>query len=335
MIARARRSTPAKVVAAYGGSQASNFAAGLAFNAFMAMFPLILGLLSLLGVVVRDPNMQARVQDAITSIFPSDAHAEMLRALQGVKHSAGILGVVSILGLLWSGTSLFGSMEFALTQIFGSTQRDAVRQRLMGLVMMVVFLAAVVAAVVANSAAAATALGGILGIIVAAAVLIGLMCAIYRFVPNRTFALRDVVPGAVLAGACIEILTLVFPLYARLAHGFNTYGQQFALFFVLGAWLGFLMQCILLGAVFNRMRLGVPTDEGLFAAPDDESHDAPRPVDAIRSQQQPDGPREVVGRRESTAPASGHPTSREVKTIVGAAAVTAAIGVVVSRVRRR
>src|SRR5438128_10211485 len=106
-----------------------------------------------------------------------------------------------------------------------------------------------------------------------AIVMVSLLVALYRFVPNRTFRLREVIPGALLAGVLIEVLTLAFPLYARIAGGFNTYGAQFALFFLLATWFYLLSQLILLGAVFNRFRLGEPAKLGLVASPMRESRD--------------------------------------------------------------
>jgi membrane protein len=284
LLTRVKGSTPAKVFAAYGEAGASNYATGLAFNGFIAMFPMILGLLSLTGLVIHSPGAEARVQDAVTSIFPGDARGQVGHALQGVRHSAGIMGIVSLLGLIWSGTGLFSGMEFALTQIFGTKQRDALRQRVMGVVMMLIFLAAVIVVVLINSAAALAPALSIVSVVVGAAALTGLLAALYRFVPNRTFTIREVLPGALVGAACIEIFTLLFPLYARMSHGFNTYGQQFALFFVLATWLLFLSQFILLGAVFIRMRVGEPTQEGLVAAPSGDSKDTPRPVDAVKEE---------------------------------------------------
>lgn len=197
------------MVQAYGKAQGSNYAAGLAFNAFLAMFPLILGMLSIVGLAIHDQALQNKLYDGIVSVFPKDAHDSILSALSGVKHNAGILGIVSIAGLLWSGTSLFASMEFALTMIFGTKQRDTLRQRVMGLVMVVVFSAAVLLSVTANSAAAASpGAGGVLGSVLGAVVLMGLMTLIYRWVPNRTFALKDLWPGALLAGVLIEVSRL-------------------------------------------------------------------------------------------------------------------------------
>ena len=62
---------------------------------------------------------------------------------------------------------------------------------------------------------------------------VGLLLLIYWVVPNRPQHWRDVWPGALLCGVLIEILTLAWPIYTRLMHGFNTYGQTFGLFFLL------------------------------------------------------------------------------------------------------
>jgi uncharacterized BrkB/YihY/UPF0761 family membrane protein len=94
----------------------------------------------------------------------------------------------------------------------------------------------------------------------------------------------DVLPGALLAGVLIEIVSFVFPLYARIAGGFNTYGAQFALFFLLATWFYLLSQLILLGAVFNKFRLGEPAHRGIVASPMREARDKPRPVEAIERQ---------------------------------------------------
>jgi membrane protein len=284
LVTRAKESRPVRVVKAYGEAHAGDYAAGLAFRAFLSMFPIILGLLVVVGLVVRDAGMRASVESAVTSVFPSDAGSQVRQALDGVSRAAGPLGIVSLLGLLWTGTSFFGNLEFALTQMFGTRQRDTLRQRAMGGVMLVFFLLAVVVAVGANSTAASTPLGVVAGLVVGTLVLVGLIAAIYRFVPNRTFSLRQVLPGAVVAGVAIELFTLLFPLYAKVMHGFNTYGQQFALFFLMATWLLFLSHFILLGAVVVRMQHGAPSDEGLVSAPEGDSRDVERPAEAVEEQ---------------------------------------------------
>ncbi|PZR99080.1 MAG: hypothetical protein DLM67_04565 [Candidatus Nephthysia bennettiae] len=281
---------PGRLGAAYGQSKAGNYAAGLAFNGFMTMFPLILGLLSIVWLVVQDPGTEQRLVNIVTGIFPSDAHDQLVQALKGVKKNSGLFGVISVVGLIWGGTSFFASMEFALTQIFGTRQRDALRQRVMGFLMMLLFLAALLITAGANAAAASSLPGGqVAGFVVAALVLVALLTAIYRFVPNRSFRLAEIWPGALFAGVLIEVFSLIFPIYAHIAHGFNTYGQQFALFFLLATWLYFLSQLLLLGAVLNRMRLGPPREEGMVAQPGDRGETPPPPAQAIDEQRKDAG----------------------------------------------
>ena len=272
---------PVRVLVAYGESRAGNYALALAFAGFVSMFPLILGALAIIGLAIRDSETEQRFQTLVVQVFPASAQPELQRALLGVKQSAGWLGLVSIAGLVWSASSIFATLEFALTQIFGTKQRHVLRQRLMGLVMMVVLVIAIVLTVAVNALAAFFPFAWVTSLVAGAAVMVSLLVALYRFVPNRTFGVRQLLPGALLAGVLIEALSLVFPIYAKIAHSFNTYGAQFALFLLLATWFYLLSQLILLGAVFNRFRLGEPVTPGLFASPLRQSAQTPKPVDAI------------------------------------------------------
>ena len=157
------------------------------------------------------------------------------------------------------------------------------RQRLMGLLMMLLLVVALVLTVSVNAAAGYFPQGvaWMASFVAGAIVMVALLVALYRFVPNRTFRLRDVLPGALLAGVLIEVLSLAFPLYARIAGSFNTYGAQFALFFLLATWFYFLSQLVLLGAVYNRFRLGDPAAKGIIASPMAESRTKQKPVASI------------------------------------------------------
>ena len=262
---------PVRVLIAYGASQAGNYAAALAFSGLLAMFPMMLGALAIVGLVARDPAMEARFLAFLLQTFPNTAQPQLTDALHSVSQSAGWMGLVSVGGLIWSASGIFATMEFALTQIFGTKQRDMLRQKAMGLVMMLVLVVGVGMTVAANSIVGLFPMAWVTSLVVGAVVMVALLVLLYRFVPNRTFRLKDVLPGALLAGVLIELLSLGFPLYQRLSHGFNTYGAQFGLFFVLAAWLYLLSQALLFGAVFNRFRLGEPTRKGLIASPAEDS----------------------------------------------------------------
>jgi len=284
MLRRVRSWLPARVLSAYGSSQASYYAGALAFAGFLAMFPMMLGVVAVVGLLIRDPGTEARFQDLLSQLVPNDAQPQILEAMRGVKQSAGWLGLVALGGLLWSAGGIFSTMEFAFTQIFGTKQRDLLRQRAMGLVMMLVLVVAVGATVGANTIAALFPMAWVTSLLVGAAIMVTMLVLLYRFVPNRTFTLVEVLPGALLAGVLIEVLSFAFPLYQRLSHGFNAYGAQFGLFFLLATWLYLLSQALLLGAVYNRFRLGEPTRMGLIASPAHSSKSVRPPVEEIKKE---------------------------------------------------
>ena len=297
MIRKVLDSLPVRVVQAFGASQAANYASGLAFNGLLAMFPLMLGILAIIGLSVRDPASEAKFQELIIATFPVSAQAELLRALHGVKDSAGLLGVVSIGGLIWTGSGVFATMEFAFAQIFGISQRDTVRQKLMGFVMMIVLIVAVGVTGGANVLAGLLPGAWLLSVVIGATAMVALLVLLYRLVPNRTYTLRQVLPGALLAGVLIEVLSLAFPLYEHIAGGFNTYGAQFALFFLLAAWFYLLSNLILLGAVYNKFRAGKPARLGLLASPTKESREV-EPANEVIEQKKAEMPAESARRRE-------------------------------------
>jgi membrane protein len=287
LIDRARGSIVFRVISAFGASQAGNYASALAFAGFIAMFPMILGALSILGLAIRDPGTEARFQSLILQTFPGNAQPELQSAIRGVRQSAGWLGLVSLGGLVWSADGVFSTMEFALAQIFGTRQRDTLRQKAMGLVMMLLLVVAIAITVGANAAVGFVSFlpfAWVLSFVVGATVMVVLLTLLYRFVPNRTFRVRHLLPGALLAGVLIEVLSLAFPLYVRIAGGFNTYGAQFALFFLLATWFYLLSVLMLLGAVFNRFRLGEPRVHGLLASPMPESREVKPPIEAIEDE---------------------------------------------------
>lgn len=259
------RTWPGRLLQVFLASQAGNYAAGVAYNAFMSTFPLILGLLAILGFVTNDSKTREQFINAVLTYFPGDSHQALANAFGGVHNYSGLLGGIGIVGLLWGGGNLFTAMEFALGRMFGANPRDFLQQRAMALVMTIAFVVDVVATIGLNSASSLIPdlprVEPVFGLVV----WLGFMAAVYRIVPNRTYRLRELWPGIVLAAMLMEALSLVWPLFAGLSHGFSTYGAALALFFLLSTWMYFLAFFILLGAVAIRMDHGEPDRGGLFS----------------------------------------------------------------------
>ena len=242
-----------RLVIAYFESSTPNYAAGLAFNAFLTMFPIVLGLFAIVGFVVHG------AEQVVVQVFPGpEAQGTVRQVLQDATRNAGTIGAISLVGLLWAGTGLFASLEFALNQISRVGGRNLIRQRLTGLRLIAVFVVAIVLAVGLNAAIGLVDgqllnAAAYLNVVAGWLVITYLLFWIYRYVPNRRMGTREVLPGALAAGALIELLTLAFPLLYALTHRASAYTRGFALLLALATWLYLMSQLLLMGALFNRL----------------------------------------------------------------------------------
>jgi uncharacterized BrkB/YihY/UPF0761 family membrane protein len=80
---------------------------------------------------------------------------------------------------------------------------------------------------------------------------------LFQYAPSQKLPWRDVLPGAGLSAALVVGLTWLFPIYANLTSSLGGGHQFFATVFGLMAWVYFIAQAVLMGAVFNRARLDV------------------------------------------------------------------------------
>src|SRR5438105_14260988 len=94
--------------------QAPNLAALLAWGTLSAILPLLLGVLSLSGLILRDPQRLNQVYDTLVAALPSDAAGPITSVLDSVRQtSAAPAGIIAILLLLINGSSFFSNMASA------------------------------------------------------------------------------------------------------------------------------------------------------------------------------------------------------------------------------
>jgi len=247
---------PVRLVLIYRDTKAGDYAAGLAFHALVTMFPIFLGLLTLIGLVARSEDLDLRVQQAIVTNFPLGMQDEVRAALLSLQKSAGTYGLIAVAWLLWSGTGYFSHLEWAVNRIYISPNRSFLQQRIMGLGMICALSTSIAAGVVGAAILADVPHVSQLGFLVNWGILFFLLWSMYLVVPNRQVSLLESWPGALLASFLIQIVNFVFPVYLRLTHNFNAFGRGLLFFLVLVSWLYLVSQLLLVGAVLNRMQLG-------------------------------------------------------------------------------
>jgi len=175
--------------------------------------------------------------------------------------------VLSVLGLLWSGTALVGSMTRAFNRFYGAPERPFARQKIVELTMIVVFLLSMTLAVFGSSAAAliaqtggrwlslwspgAQAVAPVVGTLVALGAALTLFLALFRVIPNAPLRLSDTWRGALVSTVLFMLILQIFPLYIRFFGGaFQAY-KTLGLLLLLLTWFYLLARIIVVGASLN------------------------------------------------------------------------------------
>lgn len=300
MKTRLLHSFPAAVARRYLDAQGPNWATLIAWNAMFAMFPILLVTATVIGAVLQNPDISSGVEQQVVHAIPGqNSQQQVLEALRAFREKSGLLGVIGFAGLLWSGSALFGAMEQGLSALYGVRPRGFVRQKLMSFAMILLFTVLAVPLVLSSSLLPALEslsavphfltsgpVGLVLQIAFGALDASVLFLAIYYVVPHRRQRLRRVLPGALAAGALLEGLTLLFPLYFRLAGGFAVYGASFALLFLLLTYFFLLGQITMIGGAVNA-ELEARHPAGSLQP---EMSISRRPADALRASSPPGHP---------------------------------------------
>lgn len=246
-----RLTRPVRWALGYLNSPAPHYAPAIAFNAFVAIFPITLGLVALLLITQPGRVVTHEVEQIILQAFPAGTRVDISRLiLSAVKHPKTV-GFFSLLGMLWSCSALFSCVGGALNALHGVSGRNLVKQRLMGLYLTPALLGAIGILILLETITHGLPRTPLIGVGAAGLVLVLLIAFIYRTAPNTKLRLRRVLPGAVLATVLIEAVTLAFPLYARLSAEISTLGRGLAVALVLLGWLYLVAHALLLGAYFN------------------------------------------------------------------------------------
>ena len=91
---------------------ATHNSAGVAYFTIFPLFPLMLGVLSILGMVLSSEELQQRFLMFTTSSLPGAAQF-VESNLEEIIRFRGALGVGAILGSLWLGTAVFAAISRA------------------------------------------------------------------------------------------------------------------------------------------------------------------------------------------------------------------------------
>jgi membrane protein len=241
-------------------------AAGVAFYAFLAIFPALIAVVSIYGLFA-DPSTIANQLNSLTATLPDEAAriiTDQVTALSTRRQTLGIGLVLSVLIALWSASAGTSNLLTAINVAYNAEEkRGFVKKRLLALgltvaaiIFMVIILGLV--AVLPPLLRAVFDTGAlrwvlqIVGWLIVVVLVPAALALLYRLAPDRDAPrLRFASVGAVVATLIWLAASIGFSIYtATFGNYAKTYGI-FAGIVVLLFWLWLTMYAILLGAEIN------------------------------------------------------------------------------------
>ncbi|MFO8011080.1 MAG: YihY/virulence factor BrkB family protein [Dehalococcoidia bacterium] len=253
-----------------GAHDATHMAAGVAYFALLSIFPLLLGLIAILGLVLPSESVQADIFDFFERNMPGSIDV-VERNIDDVIEFRGPLGVIGLFSLLWMGSVMFSAVTRAINRAWGIRQERPYHiKKLRDLGMTLGFGLLILLSIVLSSLFSIMrstdlnlphGLTNILAILTGFLVSLALFLLAYRFIPNTTVVWRYVWPGALLAAILFEIAKNLFIIYlAHFARYELIYGSLASLIIFL-VWIYISSLILIFGAEFtsqyHKMRMPV------------------------------------------------------------------------------
>lgn len=200
------------VMKKFGDDNAGTLVSSLAYASFLAVFPLLLVLVTILGIILAGhPGFRESVLHSTFADFPLVGQ-KLATNITGL-HRDSVTGlVVGLVGLVWGSIGLAQAGLFSMAQVWNlpGPQRLNYPKRLLR---SLAFLSVLGVGIATSSFLAAfgtfgdhNVLLGVLGELAAAAVNLGQYLLAFRVLTPRVIATRDLVPGALVGGVAWTLL---------------------------------------------------------------------------------------------------------------------------------
>jgi membrane protein len=220
----------------YQRTQGDLMAAGVTYFAFLGLFPVLLLVASVIGLVLAGNELlQRELFDAIRDSFPGTVGRQLVRQLNGAIEGAGFIGLIALAGFLYAGLRTMDKLRIGMERIWKGhvDESDILRDNLQDLVALVALGAVGLAGLgLTGGVTQATSwvldllgladepgygvLTWVLGIALAVVADTVVFLWLLRVIPSVSHPLRMLLPGALFGAAGVELLKLIGGFYLSL-----------------------------------------------------------------------------------------------------------------------
>jgi membrane protein len=273
--------------------QLTDLAAGLTYYAVLAIFPALIALVSILGLV-GDSATEPLIEN-VEALTPGPAQEILTGAIEQISstQAAGLGLILGLAGALWSASGYVGGFARASNRIYEVEEGRPfwkLRPIQIGITVVMILLLALCAIAVVVTGPLAREVGDVVGAGDTAVtiwdvakwpaivlVVITMISVLYWTTPNvKQPGFKWITPGGVVAVLLWLLASLLFAFYVSNFGSYNaTYGSIAAVIVFL-VWLWITNVAILFGAELNaelererELAAGVPEEETIALEPRD------------------------------------------------------------------
>ena len=253
-----------------GEDRIPSLAAETAYYFFFSLFPLLLFLTPLLGLIGNGRELMEALLLRLSGTIPADALSVLRRTLTEIITSEGDAGIMSLGVLLaaWSGSSIFGTLTDALNVAYDVSETRS-RARRIALRLACLLLAGIIVLaatlVFLDGPQIAAWMGrafhlGVLGVtvwnfaqtVVAILLIVALCVTLFKLLPNVQQRWPHIIIASVVTTVLWLLATFLFRLYVQHFGSYNkTYGTIGGVIALL-SWMYYTMLVLLAGENLRR-----------------------------------------------------------------------------------
>lgn len=293
-----------RAVAKFSADGCTDLAASLTYYGVLSLFPALLALISIMGLVGQAEQTSALLLDLVSRAAGPETVEAIRQPVEQLTSSraAGLTLVIGIVTALWSASGYVGAFSRSMNRIYGIDEgRPAwkLRPALLLVTLVVVLLVAIMALLLLLSGPVAQAVGEMLGVgsatltvwSIAKWPVLGLLAVVliailYYFTPNvRQPRFRWISIGAAVALVAVIVASGGFGLYVANFSNYNkTYGT-IAGMIVLLLWMWIMNLMLLFGAEVDaelervrQLQAGIEAEAQLQLPPRDIAASAKKEI---------------------------------------------------------
>ena len=227
----------------------------MSYYIFFSVFPFLLGLLAFLGIFFGSDKATEQVKDVLERQLPGIADSPIIYDnLQSIGFNKGLVGAIAVIGLLWTGSAVFGSLTRMMNKIWNIQDKRTFYNR-KGTDMFFTILIGLVLSTNIFINTIYSQLGQYFGLVGAGSeevnwientwnfitvhilpplLSIGVFTFIYNVIPQRKVIFRRTLPPAIIGALIFEFTKSLFVFYIHTYGNFDmVYGSISAVIILL------------------------------------------------------------------------------------------------------